>query len=682
MLFSGVGDGEPVWLKLSQDTGDFADASRTTSIPQLPQDAVAGRGLQTGQNAIFTTARCIRLTAMAGIFINYRRDDAPGVAGRLFDYLAGRFSREDLFMDVDAMKPGVDFAKQLDAQVSHCRVLLAVIGPHWLDTKDKTGARRLDNEKDYVRIELASALKRDIAVIPVLVDGATMPPAESLADDLKPLAFRHALELRHSRFSADADAIVHALESAVPRRRNLMPLIGAAVAAVLVVAAGGVMWAKLKKPAVPPAVQTSAVVATAPPAASLPAPVAPSPAAPATPAPAPAAPAPAAPPPAASAPSPQGLPRGIKLGEIMPNVALRGSLYRATDIADPSACQAACRAETRCVSWTYSQPKPNETAGRCALKAVIPQQFADSCCTSAVERVPDPELQAPPPIPAGVTGALAGVELEGGSYKFFPDATIEGCQSACRADSQCMAWDYVRPGIFSTDARCYLKNKPSMQVQSPCCVAGFERQAGASPVTPAPAPVPAPAAASPAPPALANASADTGLPAGVKLGAVIANVTMPGSVSRTIDVPQGSTSACQAACRSDNSCVAWTLALGASSSSTSRCALKPVIPQQVANVCCSSGIERVPPAALREPPAVPAGMTGAMRGVDLFGGDLHGVGGSPVTPQSCQAACRSETECIAWTYVRAGVVAGDARCALKSRTSQQVTSPCCISGTK
>jgi hypothetical protein len=104
----------------------------------------------------------------------------PGVAGRLFDYLAGRFSRDDLFMDVDAMKPGVDFAKQLDNQVSHCRVLLAVIGPHWLDAKDKIGVRRLDNEKDYVRIELASALKRDIAVIPVLVDGATMPAAESL----------------------------------------------------------------------------------------------------------------------------------------------------------------------------------------------------------------------------------------------------------------------------------------------------------------------------------------------------------------------------------------------------------------------------------------------------------------------------------------------------------------------
>jgi hypothetical protein len=639
---------------------------------------------------------------MAGIFINYRRDDAPGVAGRLFDHLAARFAKNDLFMDVDAMKPGVDFAKQLDTQVSQCRVLLAVIGPHWLDAKDKTGVRRLDNEKDYVRIELASALKRDIAVIPVLVDGATMPAEESLSDDLKPLAFRHALELRHSRFSADADAIVQALESAVPRRRNLMPLIGAAIAAVLVIVAGGVMWAKLKKPPVAPAAQAPAVVAAVPPVAPPQAPAASSPAAPATQAPAAAAsapgPAPAAPPSAASAPS-QGLPPGIKLGEIMPNMALRGSLYHVTDVADPPACQAACRAETRCTSWTYTQPKPNETTGRCSLKAVIPQQFADSCCSSGVERVPDPELRVPPPIPAGVTGVLAGVELEGGSYKFFPDATIEGCQAACRADSQCMAWDYVRPGIFSTDPRCFLKNKPSMQVQSPCCVAGFERQAGASPIAPVPVPAPAPASAAaasptapppatpvvpvpaPAAPAPANSSANAGLPAGVKLGAVIAGMTMPGSISHTVDVPQGSTSACQAACRSDNSCVAWTLAPGASGSSTSRCALKTVIPQQVANACCSSGVERVPPLEMREAPAVPAGMTGVMRGVDLFGGDMHGFGGSQATPQSCQSACRGETECIAWTYVRPGVM-GEARCALKNKTSQQVSSPCCISGTK
>jgi formylglycine-generating enzyme required for sulfatase activity len=182
---------------------------------------------------------------MAGIFINYRRDDAPGVAGRLFDYLALKYPRRSLFMDVDAMKPGMDFAEQLDSQVSQCRVLLAVIGPRWFEIKDQTGHRRLDSDKDYVRIELASALKRAIPVIPILVDGATLPPEESLADDLKPLARRHALELRHTRFNADADAILRALERLVPRRRAPWALVTAGAAVVAAVIALGVLWPKL-----------------------------------------------------------------------------------------------------------------------------------------------------------------------------------------------------------------------------------------------------------------------------------------------------------------------------------------------------------------------------------------------------------------------------------------------------
>jgi formylglycine-generating enzyme required for sulfatase activity len=193
------------------------------------------------------------MLAMAGIFINYRRDDAPGVAGRLFDYLAQKYPRGDLFMDVDAMKPGMDFAQQLDAQVSHCRVLLAVIGPRWFETRDQAGHRRLDSDRDYVRIELAAALKRNIPVIPVLVDGATMPLEESLAEDLRPLARRHALELRHTRFNADADAIMHALEGVVPRRRVPWGLLttGTFVAAVAL----AVLWLKLAPklhPAPPP----------------------------------------------------------------------------------------------------------------------------------------------------------------------------------------------------------------------------------------------------------------------------------------------------------------------------------------------------------------------------------------------------------------------------------------------
>ena len=153
---------------------------------------------------------------MPGIFINYRRDDAPGVAGRLYDHLARSFSRGQLFIDVDAIKPGLDFVKQLDAQASQCDVLLAVIGPHWVNAADDKGQRRLDGDHDYVRIEIASALKRDIPVIPVLIDGASMPAEAKLPEDLKPLARRHALELRHTRFAADADAIVSVLHAALP----------------------------------------------------------------------------------------------------------------------------------------------------------------------------------------------------------------------------------------------------------------------------------------------------------------------------------------------------------------------------------------------------------------------------------------------------------------------------------
>ena len=157
---------------------------------------------------------------MPGIFINYRRDDAAGAAGRLHDHLARSFPRRDLLMDVDAIEPGFDFVKQLETQVSQCDALLALIGPHWLTAEDEQGRRRLQDEKDYVRIEIASALKRGIPVIPVLLDGTPMPSESELPDDLKGLTRRQALELRHTRFAVDADAIVSALKHRLPKKHK------------------------------------------------------------------------------------------------------------------------------------------------------------------------------------------------------------------------------------------------------------------------------------------------------------------------------------------------------------------------------------------------------------------------------------------------------------------------------
>jgi hypothetical protein len=114
-------------------------------------------------------------------------------------------------MDVAAIEPGRDFRKAIDQSVATCSVLLALIGQDWLESKDALGRKRLDDVNDFVRIELASALRRDIPVIPVLVRGAKMPHAEQLPDDLKDLAYRNAVELTHARWKSDVQVLIQAL---------------------------------------------------------------------------------------------------------------------------------------------------------------------------------------------------------------------------------------------------------------------------------------------------------------------------------------------------------------------------------------------------------------------------------------------------------------------------------------
>jgi hypothetical protein len=150
--------------------------------------------------------------AMRAIFISYRRDDSEGQAGRLYDDLSRTFGNSSVFMDVAAIEPGLDFRKVIDHNVASCGVLLALIGPTWLDSKDEAGQRRLDNPMDFVRLETASALKRDIPVVPVLVHGAKMPKPEQLPEDLRELAYRNGLELTHTRWDSDIEILVKALQ--------------------------------------------------------------------------------------------------------------------------------------------------------------------------------------------------------------------------------------------------------------------------------------------------------------------------------------------------------------------------------------------------------------------------------------------------------------------------------------
>ena len=152
---------------------------------------------------------------MSGIFISYRREDAAGHAGRLFDRLKARFGKSAVFMDVEGIDAGIDFVETIDDAVSTCDVLLAVIGRGWLDARDDHGARRLDNPQDFVRLETGAALSRRIRVIPVLVEGVAMPPADALPEALQPLARRQAVELRDSRWEADVENLIQKLEQAL-----------------------------------------------------------------------------------------------------------------------------------------------------------------------------------------------------------------------------------------------------------------------------------------------------------------------------------------------------------------------------------------------------------------------------------------------------------------------------------
>ena len=196
---------------------------------------------------------------MRAIFISYRREDAEGQAGRLFTDLTRIFGPASVFMDVAGLKAGRDFRHAIDEQLASCGVLLAVIGKGWVGVADGSGRRRLDDPHDFVRLETAAALKRDIPVVPVLVQGAQMPRTDQLPTDMTDLVYRSALEVTHARWDSDVQVLANQLrpyvdvaapapafsapvpQPAEPATSNRAALAGlAAVAAVVVV--GGYLW--------------------------------------------------------------------------------------------------------------------------------------------------------------------------------------------------------------------------------------------------------------------------------------------------------------------------------------------------------------------------------------------------------------------------------------------------------
>lgn len=146
------------------------------------------------------------------VFISYRREDSAGYAGRILDRLGHELERDHLFIDVDDIPLGRNFVKLLGEEVAKCDVLLAVIGHDWLDARDENGTRRLNDPNDFVRIEVATALQRDIPVIPILLEGTRVPKADELPVDLKELPLRNGLGVHHASFHADMTKLIQELK--------------------------------------------------------------------------------------------------------------------------------------------------------------------------------------------------------------------------------------------------------------------------------------------------------------------------------------------------------------------------------------------------------------------------------------------------------------------------------------
>ena len=137
------------------------------------------------------------------IFVNYRREDCAANAVAISAYLERAFGSARVFIDVDRLRPGQNFPQELEKRLSACKVTLCLIGPGWLDARDENGNRRIDNPQDWVRLEIERALARNVVVIPVLVEGASLSKASELPETLRPLVQRQAAEITTNNFRND-----------------------------------------------------------------------------------------------------------------------------------------------------------------------------------------------------------------------------------------------------------------------------------------------------------------------------------------------------------------------------------------------------------------------------------------------------------------------------------------------
>jgi hypothetical protein len=174
------------------------------------------------------------------VFISYRRDDAAGYAGRLEEALEQRLGHGSVFRDVLDIAPGADFVQAIRQRLAGAQTVLVLIGPRWAGG-ETPGARRIDDEKDFVRLEVQEALTSSAQVIPVLLPGARMPAEAELPEPLRPLARRNAMSLGDTHWGADIERLVASIGVTPPRRFRPWAL-GAALMVVALAGGGWLLW--------------------------------------------------------------------------------------------------------------------------------------------------------------------------------------------------------------------------------------------------------------------------------------------------------------------------------------------------------------------------------------------------------------------------------------------------------
>ena len=163
-------------------------------------------------------------------FISYRRDDSLAEARAVYERMRAEFGTSAVFIDLDGIEYGADFHDSLESTLSGCRVMLLLIGRNWLGIDSHSGSRRIDDKLDFIRVETAFGLAHEIRVIPILINGAQLPTADNLPQDLQALTRKQFLELDFRRFDSDVGRLIATLrrpretvESGKEVRANVRP---------------------------------------------------------------------------------------------------------------------------------------------------------------------------------------------------------------------------------------------------------------------------------------------------------------------------------------------------------------------------------------------------------------------------------------------------------------------------